>query len=86
MRIGADEASRIASVEIGEVAPAAAGDENFRARLGVMLKHKHAPPAPACMHRAIEPGSACADDDGIETLHGSACHLRSNCTQAPFSP
>ncbi len=78
MGIGAEKAGGVAGVQIGEIAAPAAGDQDLRAGLAIVLDHQHAPPAGAGVHRRIKPCGARADDDAIEA------HFRSNCTQAPF--
>jgi len=66
--IGGEEVSG-AGVAVGEVATAAAGDEDFAARLGVVFEDKNAKAAAGGVEGAEEAGGAGAEDDGVKR-HG----------------
>jgi hypothetical protein len=53
-------------VQIGEVAPPAARDEDLPARLTAMLQQGHTPPALPGGRRAHQPRRARAENDYIE--------------------
>ena len=65
VRVCGDEVFR-AAVDIGEVASAAAGDEDFAAGLGIVFEEKDAAIALSSDGGAHEPGGACAEHDDIE--------------------
>ena len=61
-----------AGVEIGKVAAAATGDENFFANTIVMLQQEHRPPAQSggmCTHQARAAG---AHNDGVKMIRSLA--------------
>ncbi len=64
VRVGGEKAIG-GCVYVGEVAAAAAGDDDFRADLARVLDHQHALTARAGGERAEEPRRAAADDDGV---------------------
>ena len=68
MRVGGQKALG-RYFKIGEIAAAAARDENLGARLIVMLEQQHAPAALPRSHRAHQSGRAGADDHYVERFH-----------------
>src|ERR1700683_1676095 len=62
-------ALRRVGFEIGEVASASAGDEDFRARLIAMLEKQHATASIPCRHRAHQTGRSSADDRNGEGFY-----------------
>jgi len=73
MPIGGEEVVR-ASVNIGEIAAASAGDEDLPARPIGTLEHGDAPAAAASFDSSHEASSAGAEDDDVEGVAGDACH------------
>ena len=71
--IGGDEILRRA-MDIGEVAAAAAGDEDFLPRGLGMVEHEDAPAPPARPHGAEQAGGTGAEHHDIEILHAVMCH------------
>ena len=69
MGVGGEEIGR-ARADIGEIAAAAAGDEDLRARLGGVVDEQHSPPALAGGGGAEQPRRAGADDDRVVGLGG----------------
>ena len=55
-------------MNIGEIAPAPAGDQDFLPNAIGMLKHSDATPAFAGFDRAEESRSAAAEDDNIKLV------------------
>ena len=75
MRIGGQEPLWLA-VQIGEVAPAAAGNQDLLTGLARMVQHHHAPAAPTggeCAHQAS--GAGAQDYDVGALHHGAAVRL-----------
>ena len=58
-----------ARVQVGEVAPAAAGDSDLFANPVGVLKHNYFAPALGGFNSAEQTSSACADYDDIFLLH-----------------
>ena len=75
MRVGGKKALR-RYFKIGEIAAAAARDENLGARLIVMLEQQHAPAAIPGRHRAHEPGRSGADDHHVKRFHRRGNYAR----------
>ena len=72
MRIGREEIRR-RGAGVGEVAAAAAGDQDLLADAVGVLDHQHAPAALAGGDRAHQAGGAAADDQRVERFsHGFA--------------
>ena len=68
VRVGRDEALG-RDLQIGEVAAAAARDQNFGARLRAMFEQQHAPAAPPRANRAHQPGRSGAQHHDVKRLH-----------------
>ncbi len=65
MRIGGEEIFG-RGVDVGEIAAAASGDENFLADTVSMFDHRNTPAALACFDRAEEAGSASTKNQNVE--------------------
>ena len=57
-------------VEVGEIAAATAGDENFFADTTIVLQHKHSSTAQTGRSRTHQACTTRANDDGVELLKG----------------
>jgi hypothetical protein len=53
-------------MQVGEVAPSAAGDQNLSPRLRIVLDDEHSPPAAAGHRCAHQPGRSGPENDHIE--------------------
>src|SRR5690349_21794980 len=71
MRVGGDEIIRTA-VQVGKVAAAASGDQDFLADTLRPLQHGHASPAPSGFNGAHQAGCSTAENDYVKTLHRKA--------------
>jgi hypothetical protein len=58
-----------AAVDVGEVAPAASGDQDLLADAFRVVQQNYAPSAPSCLDRAHHAGSARAENYDINFLH-----------------
>ena len=67
MRIGREEAIGL-GFDIGEIAASAAGDQNFRAGLGIVFEQQHALAARAGCRGTEQARRARADDDRVVNL------------------
>ena len=52
-------------MDVGEVAPAAAGDQDLAPRALAAFEQQHAMPAPPGLERAHHARRACAEDDDV---------------------
>src|SRR5438270_1640570 len=68
VRVGGEEAFR-AGVEVGEVAPASAGDEDLFAGAVCVIEYEHATASPAGVDGAEETGGSCAEDEDVGFDH-----------------
>lgn len=67
VRIGGQKSFRLA-MQVGEIAPPAAGDQDFGARLVEMIQQQHLAAALSRGQSAHQPGGAGTDHDGVERL------------------
>src|SRR5690349_9338256 len=73
-------------VDIGEIAAAAARDQDFLAQLIRMVERKHAAPAARGGGGAEEPGSPGPDHDYIELFHPRCLPLGLGIRKLPEKP
>ncbi|AMK10392.1 hypothetical protein AWY79_04305 [Pseudodesulfovibrio indicus] len=69
MRIGADVVGR-PGVQVGEIAPPAAGDADLARGLGPVIDHGHPQPTARGGHGAPQAGCPGSQDDDVVSVHG----------------
>ena len=72
-------------VEIGEVAPSAAGDQDLAAGLAGMVEQQDPPPPASRCHRADQPRRPRADDHRVESLARHRPYLSPAASKRPSS-